>query len=160
MYKSGVQLVTYPYVRHNPGIKKWDDRFRVSVSQFIRNHGVYEAILLNNRKQITEGSRSNIFFINAQDQLVSAPENEILPGITRKYVLEICRNEHIEVVHRPIHLEELIHFKSCFISGTSPKVLPTWQLDGIAFEVNHPLLQMIMERFEDLIRQNLENLLL
>ena len=78
MYKSGVQLMTFPHIRPNPGIKKWDDQFRVSVNQFIRDQGIYEAILLNDRKQITEGSRSNIFFINHQSRLVSAPENEII----------------------------------------------------------------------------------
>jgi branched-chain amino acid aminotransferase len=159
MYKSGVQVMTYPHVRPNPGIKKWDDRFRVSVSQYIRDYGIYEAILLNERNEITEGSRSNIFFITTQNQIVSAPAEDILPGITRKYILEICHREHIEVIHRPLHLKELGHFKSCFISGTSPKVLPVWQLDGVEFEVSHPVLHLLMEQFDLLIQENLENLL-
>jgi branched-chain amino acid aminotransferase len=158
MYLSGVQLLTFPHVRPNPGIKKWDDRFRVSVSQFIRDTGIYEAILLNNRKEVTEGSRSNLFFINDRNQLVSAPEQEILPGITRKYVLEICGREQIEVIHRPIPLKHLDTFRSCFISGTSPKVLPVWQLNGIGYRVDHPILKLLMEQFDLMIRQHLEDL--
>jgi hypothetical protein len=53
---------------------------------------------------------------------------------------------------------ELGEMTTCFISGTSPKVLPVWQLDGFQFEVHHPLLQTIMERFEVLFLENLKNL--
>lgn len=155
MYKSGVQLITYTHERPNPGIKKWDDRFRVSVNQYIRDHGVYEAVLCNSRKQITEGSRSNIFFLDNDNQLITTFEGDVLHGITRKYVLEICSNEGIEVHQRPIHLHELSGLPTCFISGTSPKILPVWQLDGFEFNVDHPLLHLLMERFESLIKENL-----
>lgn len=158
MYKSGVQVMTYPHVRPNPGIKKWDDQFRSSVSQFIRETGSYEAILLNQQHEVTEGSRSNLFFITPDRQLVSAPETEILPGITRKYLLEICRKEQLEVVQRPIPVNELKQFDSCFLSGTSPKVLPVWKLNGVIYEVNHPILQMLMERFDRVILQHMEDL--
>ena len=158
MYKSGVQVMTFPHVRPNPGIKKWDDRFRTSVSRFISENGIYEAILLNRRNEVTEGRRSNVFFITPGGQLVSAPEEEILPGITCRYILEICRTEQIEVVHRPVRLEELHRFKACFISGTSPKVLPVWKLDGVEFEVGQPTLQLLMDRFELVIQNHLEDL--
>ena len=159
MYKSGVQLVTYPHMRPNPGVKKWDDAFRISVNAFIRDHGVYEAILQNNQQQITEGSRSNIFFLDHNNQLITAPEENVLPGITRKYVLRICAEEGIEVFERPIHLDELEGMTSCFISGTSPKILPVWQLDGFQFKVDHPTLHLLMERFGLLVKENLKSIL-
>ncbi|MGW8314533.1 MAG: aminotransferase class IV [Bacteroidales bacterium] len=158
MYKSGVDVMTYPHVRPNPGIKKWDDRFRTSVNQFIRDTGIYEAILLNRQNEVTEGSRSNLFFITPSNQVVSAPENEILPGITRKYLLDICSKEQLDLVHRPIRLDELDQFDSCFLSGTSPKVLPVWKLNAVEFEVDHPVLHLLMERFDQVINQNLEDL--
>lgn len=159
MYLSGVQLLTFPHVRPNPEIKKWDDQFRNSVQQFIRETGIYEAILLNDQQEITEGSRSNIFFIDQNNQLVSAPEREILHGITRKYVLEICRQGQIEILHQPIPLYEISRFQSCFITGTSPKVLPVWQLDGVTYEANHPLLKKLMGQYERVIQHHLEDLL-
>ena len=158
MYKSGVQLVTYPHVRPNPGIKKWDGRFRSSVSEYIRDHGVYEAVLTNNQKQITEGSRSNIFFLNDGNRLITPPEKNILPGITRKQVFTICNEERIEIIERPILLDELDEMTSCFISGTSPKILPVWQLNGFQFTVDHPVLALIMDKFEALVKENLVSL--
>ncbi len=91
MYGEGVKLAIYPHVRTNPGVKKWDDRFRNSVSRFILEQKVYEAALVNSQNQVTEGSRSNLFFIDRQGCLVTVAEKLILPGITRKYVLEIAR---------------------------------------------------------------------
>lgn len=158
MYKSGVQLATYPHIRPNPGIKKWDDRFRVSVNAFIREHGIYEAILMNDRKQVTEGSRSNLFFLDRENRLITAPARDVLPGITRKYVLKICNEEGVGILERSIHLSDLEQMSSCFISGTSPKILPVWKLDGFQFNVGHPLLHLLMERFETIIKENLTSL--
>ena len=159
MYLSGVQLGTYPHVRLNPGIKKWDDSFRISVNDYIRDHDVYEAVLQNNQKQITEGSRSNIFFLNQNNQLITAPKNTVLAGITRKYVLQICSREGLEVIERPISMNDLEDMSVCFISGTSPKILPVRQLDGIQFGVDHPILKLLIEQFELLIKENLTSLI-
>jgi branched-chain amino acid aminotransferase len=158
MYKNGVKLLTYPHVRPNPGIKKWDDLFRVSVNKYIQDHGIYEAILLNNRQQITEGSRSNIFFLDNNKRLITAPEGDVLPGITRKHVLNICSEEGVEIIPRSVLLEELEGIPTCFISGTSPKILPVRQLDGYQFTIDHPVLHLLMERFERLIKENLTSI--
>lgn len=155
VYLSGVQLVTYPHIRPNPGIKKWDDQFRVSVNQYIRDHGVYEALLLNDQNQITEGSRSNVFFVDKNQELITPQQRDILPGITRKYVIEICRQKGIPLVERPVNKNELDQMESCFITGTSPKVLPVWQIDGTQFKADHPLLRILMDEYELLIQDNL-----
>jgi branched-chain amino acid aminotransferase len=158
MYLSGVRLVSYSHVRPNPGIKKWDDQFRSAVKEAIRDHGVYEVVLLNEKKQITEGSRSNIFFIDSRNRLITPPLSEVLPGITRKYVMQVCASEQMEVIERNVQWSEMDKMISCFITGTSPKVLPVWQLDGFQFKVDHPKLEILMNRFDQLIDKNLEEL--
>jgi len=157
-YLSGVQLVTHKHERPNPGVKKWDNDFRVAVAETIREYGVYEVILINGKDEITEGSRSNVFFIDKNGQVVSPPENCILPGITRKYVLNICRQEKIPVIEKTIPRSTLVEMESCFISGTSPKVLPVWQLDSHQFRVDHPLLKTLMEQFDKVLQQNLRTI--
>lgn len=158
-YLSGVELVSYVHERPNPGIKKWDDRFRTRVKKHIRDHGVYEALLLNKEKEITEGSRSNVFFIDASNRLITPSEQMILPGITRSYVIQICMEENIEVEERSITMKELDTLQACFISGTSPKVLPVWKIDSHQFRADHPTLKLIMDKFEVLLNDNLESIL-
>lgn len=157
-YLTGVQLATYPHVRSDPGIKKWDNQFRVSVNQYIRDHGVYEALLLNDKRQITEGSRSNLFFLDRNQNLFTPPEKNVLPGITRKQVIELCNRKGLEVLERPVQLSELDQMETVFITGTSPKILPVWQIDSHQFKVDHPLLRMLMEDFEAVIEKNLSDL--
>ena len=159
MYIQGVRLMTFPHVRLNPGIKKWDDIFRNSVSLFIRENSIYEAVLLNSKQQITEGSRSNIFFINRHDQLITAPGKDVLPGITRKYVLDICHEAQIEIIEKPTPLDEINSVSTCFISGTSPKILPVKQLNDSFFSTSHPVLSLMMRKFDELLQANLESLI-
>lgn len=158
MYREGVKLATYPHQRPNPGIKKWDDLFRNSVAAYIMENGLYEAALVNSKQQITEGSRSNIFFIDREGCLISVPEKDLLPGITRKYVLEIARKKSVPIIEKTIALEDLKSLVSVFISGTSPKVLPVKQIDNQFFDVNHPSLRLLMEQFELLVRESLSSI--
>jgi len=158
MYNTGVKLAVYPHIRPNPGVKKWDNQFRNSVSKYILEHKVYEAALMNSQNQITEGSRSNIFFIDQNDSLITTPERSILPGITRKYVLEIAAHNGIQIKEEIKVKDALNNLVSVFISGTSPKVLPVKQIDDFCFDVNHPLLRLLMDEFERLVQKNLKSL--
>ena len=156
MYTEGVKLHIYPHMRPNPGVKKWDDQFRNSVSRYILKNEVYEVALKNQQNQITEGSRSNIFFIDGAGSLISAPGNDILQGITRKYVLELAARQGIQIEERTISANTLDDLVSVFISGTSPKVLPVKQIDDFFFDVTNPLLRLLMRRFEHLVQTSLK----
>lgn len=158
MYSNGVKLLVYPHVRPNPGIKKWDDRFRNAVSRFILEQKVYEVALKNPENQITEGSRSNIFFIDRAGRIITPSAGDVLSGITRKYVLEIAAGEGARIIEKPILMNNLDKMISAFISGTSPKVLPVKQIDDFFFDVNHPLLHKLMNKFDILVLNNLSAL--
>jgi branched-chain amino acid aminotransferase len=158
MYEKGVKMLIYPHVRPNPGIKKWDDSFRRSVSAFIAENSIYEVALKNHKSQITEGSRSNIFFIDEKGWIITPPAGDVLMGITRKHLLDIAVRNSIPLEEKPIPVESLKGMVSAFISGTSPKVLPVKQIDQYPFNVNHPVLKKLMTAFEGLIRQNLTSL--
>jgi branched-chain amino acid aminotransferase len=151
-YRSGVKTRTYPFERPDPTVKKWNEQFRHNVGKFIQEEKIYEAILLNEHGKLTEGSRSNLFFIDHSSSVFTAPEQLILPGITRKHVLHICIKHHFRVIEKAVTLKEAATMKSCFISGTSPRVLPVKQLDSLTFYVSDPVLRNIMDSFDQLIR--------
>ena len=158
MYRTGVRLATFSHIRPRPGIKKWDDHFRNSVSVFIRQKEVYEALLLNPANEITEGSRSNIFFIDPAGQLITTPEKDVLPGITRRYVLEIAVSKGLNILKKTISADDLEKMEAVFISGTSPKVLPVNQIDDLNFSVEHPILRLLMDQFDQIVNRNLSHL--
>ena len=158
MYENGVKLLIYPHVRPNPGVKKWDDSFRNAVSEFILENQVYEVALKNRQNQITEGSRSNIFFIDRAGRLITPPARDILKGITRQYVLNIALNEGIQIREQTVTTKILPDLASSFISGTSPKVLPVKQIDDHGFDVKHPVLRNLIRGFNALVEENLSRL--
>ena len=88
---------------------------------------------------ITEGSRSNIFFLKGET-LVTSPDNVILNGITRKHILEICRENNIKVEFACVKVDEISEFDAVFMTGTSPMVLPFYCIDDKFFNVKHPLI--------------------
>ncbi|MDF1571525.1 MAG: aminotransferase class IV [Bacteroidales bacterium] len=150
-YLSGVRTRTYAFERPDPTIKRWNEDFRHNVNQFISEENIYEAILQNGQGQLNEGSRSNLFFIDAKSRIFTAPGDMILPGITRKYVLQICRELQYEVIEQALSLESAANMESCFISGTSPKVLPVSQLDDLKFDTGSTVIRTIMAAYDRLI---------
>ena len=58
-----------------------------------RKNGYDEIILTDEEGFITEAPTSNVFIVNQDDCLLTAPEDEVLYGITRKSILEIASNE-------------------------------------------------------------------
>lgn len=150
-YEKGVLTKTFRFERPDPVIKRWNSSFRTRVNKFIRDENIYEAILINEQDKLTEGSRSNLYFIDHNNRVITAPVPQVLPGITRKYVFQICSRLGIEIEERAVDLREVPGMKSCFISGTSPKVLPIRQLDEISFNPGNSLVQKISESFNQLI---------
>jgi branched-chain amino acid aminotransferase len=46
----------------------------------------------------------------------------------------------------------LNQFNAAFLTGTSPKVLPIASIDAISFPVEHPLIEQVKSRYEELIQ--------
>lgn len=154
-YINGVITKSFSFSRPTPTIKKWNENFRNQVNNFIQNNHIYEALLLNENREFTEGSKSNLFFINEDNNIHTAPESIVLPGITRKYIFQICKENNIKIFEKLVKYDELQGLKSCFITGTSPMVLPINQIDDFRFDVEDQLLKLLMEQYKILVRTHL-----
>jgi branched-chain amino acid aminotransferase len=154
-YKYGVKGILFAAERKNPESKVINHKLRSSIYHRLILEGGYEALLVNDDNLITEGSRSNIFFLK-DETLVTAPDNLILNGITRKHILEICRQNQIRVELRCVNVTDILEYDSVFMTGTSPMVLPFYRIDDKFFNVNLPLMERLrklyMIRAEESIR--------
>jgi branched-chain amino acid aminotransferase len=138
-YKKGVKGLLFFAERKDPESKVINHKLRSEIYHKLIIEGAYEALLVNKNNCITEGSRSNIFFIKDQ-YLVTAPEEAVLSGITRKHILEICKETGIEVKFTSVRTDKTSEYDSVIMTGTSPVVLPFYCIDNIFFKVNHPLI--------------------
>jgi branched-chain amino acid aminotransferase len=141
-YKKGVKGLLFYAERKDPESKVINHKLRSSIYHKLIHEGGYEALLVNENNLITEGSRSNIFFLKG-DTLVTAPDNVILNGITRKHILEICRENHIKVEFTCVNVEDISEYEAVFMTGTSPMVLPFYCIDDKFFNVRLPLLESL-----------------
>jgi len=148
--EKGIQMRFQFDERPNPNAKISNWQVRGNANSIIDEHQIYETLLVNADGFITEGSRSNIFFIK-EGKLFSAPEEWILPGITRAKVLEICQEIGVEICHQKIHYSELNQFESAFITGTSPAVLQVRQIEGYTFRINQAIYKQLLQVYLALI---------
>jgi branched-chain amino acid aminotransferase len=155
-YKNGVSTVTYLHTRENPNSKIWNQSLRERTDEIISLQNVFEVIYVNKANKITEGSRSNIFFVES-DKLYSALPQDILHGITRKYIIEIAEKYGMQLVEKDIHLSELETFDAAFISGTSPKILPIRCVNEINFGTNNKYMRLLMTEFDKFIDANINS---
>ncbi len=75
----------FKIVRNNPNIKQYNHVYQQQVREFILKTNIYEALLRDDMNCITEGSKSNVFFIR-KECVMTAPGEKVLKGITREKV--------------------------------------------------------------------------
>jgi branched-chain amino acid aminotransferase len=145
-YRRGVKGILFYAERKDPGSKVINHKLRSSIYHKLILEGGYEALLVNENGEITEGSRSNIFFLK-DDKLVTAPDRMILSGITRKHILEICVEQNIPVLQACVKADRITDFEAVFMTGTSPMVLPFCSIDDKKFKVGNPIIEMLRQQY-------------
>ena len=142
MYKSGVDLGLLYAERENPSAKISNQSTRKKADNLIKSTGLFEVLLVNHQNHITEGSRSNVFFIKNQ-KLITPPADEVLQGIIRNKVIEIAIKNGLEMLERFVFPEEISDFESAFLTGTSLHILPIRSIYLKKFEVQNPILNIL-----------------
>jgi branched-chain amino acid aminotransferase len=100
-----------------------------AVQEAIRK-GYDEAILLNAKGEVAEGSGANLFVVKGGAVITNDLEASIVMGITRDSVLTIARDLGLPVEVRPISLDDVRSADELFFSGTAVEITPIKELDG------------------------------
>ncbi len=156
MYNVGVKTILYFGERNNPNAKVIDNSFRGKVNKEIEASNSYEAILVSHEGYITEGSKSNIFMVKG-NEVFTAPVEGVLPGITRGQIIKACSEIGMKVIEKNICYKDIESFNGLFISGTSPKVLPINEVEGIIkYDEISKEIYSIKDQFEKIIEEDLK----
>ncbi len=155
-YRKGVKGILFHAERKDPGSKVVNHRLRSSIYHKLILEGGYEALLVNEDNLVTEGSRSNIFFVRGK-RLITAPDEMVLNGITRKYILSICRENGIDVEPECVNADFIGDYDGVLMTGTSPVVLKFCCINDVYFGPEVPvadfLRKLCIEKAEESIRQ-------
>lgn len=111
--------------------------------------GYDDAMFLDYRGQVSEGTGANIFFI--QDGVMHTPTPDcFLNGITRQTVIELAKKRGIEVRERSIMPGEMEGFQQAFVTGTAAEVTPLREIGTYNFEVGE-IVKQLMYDYDDLV---------
>jgi branched-chain amino acid aminotransferase len=131
-----------------------------SVLAKVESHkaGYEEAILLDDKGNVCEGSGENIFVV--RDGIVFTPPQtaSILDGISRKSIIQIMRDMGIEVVERDVARAELYLADEVFVCGTAAELTPLREVDDHPVGSGKPgeLTCAVQTAFEDALHGRTE----
>ena len=94
-----------------------------------------EGVFLSYEGNVIEGVTSNIFMVKEGRLFTSPLSSGLLPGITRKKVIEVAQAEGFEVSESDIGEEELFAAHEIFITSSVREVVPVVALDGKTFQI-------------------------
>ena len=91
--------------------------------------GADEALLLNNRGHVTEGSADNLFIVKRNCLLTPPVIDGALDGITRSWVMAQARELGIPAAEHSLSAFDLHTADECFLTGTGAELIPVRDID-------------------------------
>lgn len=154
-YKKGVTISTMKAERRTPQLKTWQKDIRIKADEHKSKTNTFEVLLLNDKNQITEGSRSNILFIK-NNLIISPPSESLLQGVTRKSVLNIINKESDwQYLEKCVYYQDLSSFDAAFITGTSLHVLPVSKINDINLNSHNIIIKKLITNFNKLVEKDI-----
>lgn len=129
----GVPVATYPDLRWKRcDIKSLNLLPNIMARIAVAPKGAYEAILVNDANEITEGAGSAFFAIDGKEKaIITRPLGaEILPSITRSIVMQIAKNAGLATVEKTLTPQQAAACSELFLAVTTKDIVPITQFDG------------------------------
>jgi len=126
----------------------------ILASQEAKAGGYDEALLTDMNGLVAEGPGANVFY-EKDGKLYTPSTGNILPGITRATVFEICDELNIPVEERAFTTDELKEADAAFFCGTAAEVVGWESLDDVTFPKpwNETVSRRIQEVYMDKVKE-------
>ncbi|MBN2285551.1 MAG: aminotransferase class IV [Tissierellales bacterium] len=145
---AGYKAVLLYEERENPNAKVLNNDLKEIISNILEEEKADECIYVSEYGEVLEGSRTNIFFIKG-NSVVTAPDQEVLLGTTRKKIEEICHQKRIAIHKKTIRVEDLPIFDAVFATGTSIDVMPINLIGSIVYHSSvNRIVESLMREYE------------
>jgi len=152
--RQNVVIVAGPANRPSPAVRERGfvvalvDRLRISAKaldpgaktgNYLNNllalheaeaRGADDAVLLNDRGEVTEGTTSNVYVVAGGAVSTPPIEAGILKGTTRNRVLAICGERRIPAHERPLRTTDLLAADEVFLSSSVRGIIGVARIDG------------------------------
>ena len=100
--------------------------------EFAEKKGYHDALMLDYRGYVAEGTGANIFFIKNNDIYTPIPDC-FLNGITRQAVIKMVTEQGFKITEKHILPNEIGNYDEAFLTGTAAEITPIKSIDEIKF---------------------------
>ncbi|MFQ5963267.1 MAG: aminodeoxychorismate lyase [Candidatus Scalinduaceae bacterium] len=117
-----------------------------------KEKSAHEVIILNTDGYVAECIVSNIFIVDSRKVMTPSLDTNILPGITRKIVLNICKGSGISTNEDRFRIETLIKADEVFITNSLMEIMPIAKIEGnkIGKTIPGEITSQLMNAYKDL----------
>lgn len=155
-YEQGIKTTLIHEARENPHAKVVNASLAERVDQLRATTDYFEALLVDEEQRITEGSRSNVVFV--QGNRLVMPKSELaLKGITKEKLIQAAELIGVEWKEADIRTTDLPDLDGVFITGTSIDLLPIAEIDSYTFATSsNPVMKQLLEQYRLLMKTSLD----
>lgn len=154
-FETGIETRLMQVSRDNPHAKVINASLTKRVDKLRQTSTIFEVLLVDGKNRITEGSRSNVFFIKG-DTLIMPKMHLALKGITRQKILLLADNLGVICKEVDIHTEDLLLMDGAFVTGTSIDLLPIASIGELVYESSQlPLMKRLLSEYRNLMKESL-----
>ena len=107
------------------------------------------------KREKAELNGSNLFMVK-DGTIVTPYAHACLPGITRATVIEICKENSIDIEEQDITLSQLYNADGVFATGTMGELTPVVEIDGREIQKDDALMAEVLALFKNNIRNYCE----
>lgn len=153
--KQGIKVITHDDIRwQRCDIKSVSLLPNTMLYNKAVSSGAAECIMIRDGI-VTEATHSSVFAVQDGVVVTRPLSNAILPGITRKVVLEICAENNILLEECLFSKDELLKMDELFITGTGSEITPVIQVDNASIGNKKPgeITRMIQKKFFELVAE-------
>ena len=162
-YSKGVNLIIAEIQRNSkeamdPNIKSGNYLNNVMAYLQAKNAQAYDALMLNAKGQLTEGTTNNIWIV--KDSILQTPpvSSGLLRGITRETVLAIAKEKGIQCLETTIYPEQLYKADEAFITSSTREIVPVTNVDGKPIADGKPglMTKKLLTQYREFIQKHLD----
>ena len=158
-YKTnGLEIITRNDLRwQRKDIKTTQLLFATLIKTEAHKLGADDAWLIDGDGFVNEGTSNNAYIIDKNNNIITRNlSNKLLPGITRKTIIEVAKKLKLSIEERPFTVKEVLESNEAFISSASTLIAPVTKIDKNNIGKGHigPITEILRETYIKISKNN------
>ena len=130
--ENGLEIITKKDLRwQRKDIKTTQLLYATLIKTEAHKLGADDAWLIDTDGFVNEGTSNNAYIIDKKNNIITRNlSNKLLPGITRKTIIDVAQNLKLSIEERPFTVKEALEANEAFISSASTLIAPVTKIDS------------------------------